>query len=43
MSAIYYVGSCDYKQVEKSLASETTYFNLLFHCSTVVSLENVIS
>ena len=23
MSAVYYVGSCDYTQVEKSLASET--------------------
>ena len=25
LSAVYYVGSCDYTQVEKSLASETRY------------------
>ena len=24
LSAVYYVGSCDYTQVEKSLASETS-------------------
>ena len=29
MSAVYYVGSCDYTQVEKSLASETNSFEEL--------------
>ena len=31
MSAMYYVGSCDYTQVEKSLASETNMYIIIIY------------